>query len=388
VLRSLVSSLFIAVFATCVNGSELNNPPPLLDPKPLIWGPVAFVPSFDYNLNYSDNATRSDKHPRGDLLNEYLPAMDMRVNPHELLSLHASYEFGWHDYVNNEVHDYLSHRANFELRLKNFKREGLSLVFTDSYRQTGNSDPLENEIPSFQRFQNNNTSARAEYEADRFSISGRVYYQFMDYFSRKFEVSGYQILAGEVQGEYRLKPTHITIFGNLAEARILHPVSDRGDYESHTILIGAKGVYSKLDYSLAIGYAVADFLHQRGSESGPSLLGLIRYTYSPRLDFTLQASRRFQPAANGGLTTETNANFTTRLKLADRGWMLLGLTRNESDRTHDGRLVSTEESIAYEHYLTRFASIRAGYAHIDRDTTHGLPQFRINEARLGFHFSW
>jgi hypothetical protein len=383
-----LAGLIIALLATSIAAADFEDLPSLFAPRELRAGPVVFVPSFDCNLTYTDNAQRSEKNLRNDVINEYFPATAIRYHPSELISIDASYEFGWHDYAKGEERNYLSHLANFDLRLKNFKLRGLNLVFSEHYRQTGNSDPLENEVPSFQRFQTNTVSGKAEYESANFAISARVYYALADYFSPVFDVSDYQTVAGEIQGEYRLKPTHITIFGNYAEARTLHGVSDTGDYETHTLLVGAKGVYSKLDYSLAVGYTVADFINVNDHESGPSLRALLRYTPSPRLDFTVQAQRLFQPAANGGLTTETNVNFTARLKLLDRSQLLVGLTRNESDRLHDGRLISTEESLTYEYYLTRYASIRAGYAHIERNTTGGLPEFRINEARLGFHLAW
>jgi len=221
-----------------------------------------------------------------------------------------------------------------------------------------------------------------------FSISSRVYDDLLHYFREAFAVSGYQSVGGEIQGEYRLEPTHLSIFGNLRLSETLHETTDHNDYDTGTFLVGVKGVYSKLDYSIAAGYTAAEFIHRSGHESGPSVLASLRYTQSRRLDFYLQAQRRFKPSAAGGLTTETDVNFTTRLILMDRARLLLGVARNESDRSLDGRLISTEESATFEYYLARFASLRAGYSHNERNTTSGLPEFRSNEGRVGFHLAW
>jgi hypothetical protein len=388
-LRITLAGTFVFVLmAGSLFAVEREILPPLFEPPGLTTGPVTFFPSLNYNLTYSDNAKRADKHMHDDVLQEYRPATEIRYCPTELISLRASYEFGWHDYSKDEAPDYLSHRANLELRLKNFMLEGLNLVFSEHYHQTGNSDPLDNETVSFTRFHTNNVAARAEYATGCFTISGRIYYGLLDYFHAAFESGSYEIVGAEVQGEYRLEPTHITLFGTLSSARTLHETTDRNDYDTHTLLVGAKGVHSKLDYSIAAGYTVADFVHRNDQEEGPSVLASLRYTPTTRLEIYAQARRRFQPATTGGLTTVTDASITARVQVMDRARLLFGLARNESNRTRDGKLVSTEASVTLEYYLARFAALRAGYSHNERSTTDNLPEFRTNETWLGFHFAW
>jgi hypothetical protein len=381
----VVAAILLTLSSMC---AEPNVGPPLFEPLGFNKGPVTFYPSLDYILTYSDNANRGDKKRSDDVLQEYLPATDMRFNSEGLISLRTTYEFGWHDYAKDEARDYLSHRANLELRMRNFMREGLTLFIDENYYQSGNSSAVDVEALSFTRFHSNTVSGRAEYATDKFVIRGRVYDTLTDYFRTSFAASDYETVGAEITGEYKLEPTHLAIFGTLAYSRTWRETTSRNDFDTYTALAGVKGSYSKLDYSVALGYTLANFINRDEDDSGPSVLTSLRYTYSPRLNFNLLASRRFQPAIQGGLTTETDVRLTAEMLLWERARLLADLVRNESDRARGGRIITTGASINFLYYLTRYASLHAGYSRFDRETTRAIPEYRINEAHVGFRFAW
>jgi hypothetical protein len=356
-------------------------------PRGLSFGKLKIYPAFNYDLTYTDNARRSGNE-EDDFLHEFLPSVSIQARPDEMIDLDAFYEFGWHDYQENESPDYLSHRATGQARIRNVVCENLDLIFGDSYIQSANTSPLQNEFLFFSRYQTNNAYARAQYEFNRFLISGKIEHGLVDYFSRANAGSDYMTYSGEINGEYQFVPTRLTLFGTYSLTRTLRDTTDIDDFDTHKLLVGARGSYSKLTYSVAAGYTLADFLNRDEQDDGPSVLATLTYRPHERLNFSAYASRGFVAGVENGISTETLAGVSASVRLLRRATFLAGYSFADSDRVRGQDIQSSNANATFEYRFTRFAAATAGYSHIERHVSTGTGGYIENAVRFGFRFSW
>jgi hypothetical protein len=351
------------------------------------WGHLKFYPAFNYDLTYTDNATRVDKARTEDFLQEYTPAVDLRFSPQELMSFTFAYEFGWHDYLKDAAKDYLSHKSMTEGSVKNIFVEGLTLSFGNAYYQSGNTNALENLLVSFTRYQTNSAYTKAEYHFNRFTIGGKYTYGIVDYFARINRDSDYQSHTAELAGAYSFIPTRLNLIGSYQFSRAVRTVPGE-DFDTHTLLVGAQGMYRKLTFSAGFGYTVAQFVEREERDEGPAFNARLVYTPHSRITASLEASRRFAAAVQTGVTTETDLKASLSLQLMRRGKLTLDYTRNDSQRSNDVSQLSFAYSGVFEYKLTRFATATAGFTHDERKVDGATGDFTINEGRVGFKLAW
>jgi hypothetical protein len=356
-------------------------------PRGIPFSKLKIYPAFNYDLTYTDNARRSGNE-EDDFLHEFLPSVSIQARPDELIDLNAFYEFGWHDYQENESPDYLSHRASGQARIRNVAVDNLDLIFGDSYIQSANTSPLQNEFLFFSRYQTNNAFAKAQYEFNRFLISGKIEHGLVDYFSRANDSSDYMTYSGEVNGEYRFVPTRLILFGTYNLTRTVRDSTNIDDFDAHKLLVGVKGTYSKLTYSVAAGYTYADFLKRDQQDDGPSVLASLNYRPHERLGFSAYASRGFVAGAQAGISTETLAGVSATVQLLRRAKFLAGYSFADSDRVRGQDIRTTDAHATFEYRFTRFAAATAGYNHTERHVSTGTGGYIENAVRFGFRFSW
>jgi len=366
--------------------------PPRIDVDPferhgLNWGHLKIYPSLAYDLTYTDNSTRSKDRRDEDFLQEYTPGIELRFSPQELMQLTFAYEFGWHDYLKDTAKDYLSHKSITEGSVKNIFVEGLTLSFGNAYLQSGNTSALENLLVAFSRYETNSAYTKAEYHFNRFTLGGKCTYGLVDYFARAEHPQDYQAHSAELAGAYSFIPTRLNLIGSYNFTRTLRTVPGE-DFDTHTLLVGIQGAYSKLAFSAGGGWTVAQFVERDERDEGPAFNAKLAYTPHTRLTMSLEASRRFAAAVQTGITTETDVKFSLAVQLMRRGRLTLDYTRNDSQRTNNIDQLSFAYSGAFEYKLARFAAATAGFTHDERQVKNALGDFVINEGHVGFKLAW
>jgi len=352
------------------------------------WGHLTLLPSYKYDLTYTDNSTRTQNTATEDLLHELRPKVDLRFKPSELIDLQCDYELGWHDYTKDTARDYLSHHVTTLLEVRNMLRDGFGLSAGNTYVQSGDTSALENELLAFSRYQSNESFVRAGYRYNRFSLSGQYTYNTIDYFARINAFNDIVTHSGLMEGGYDVLPARMKIMGLIKVERTLRSVDDSSDFDTNTLQVGVAGKFSKLDYALRAGYTVAETLHVSDREEGPAFEAKLQYRASSRMTFSGEAARRFVPSINQGIATETLARLAATLALTRRGDFRAEAGYNQSDRLVGVDLRSFAYSGAFEYKVTRFATATLGYTRTERETSTGLGGFTINEARIGFRLAW
>lgn len=379
----------MVVACACSIGAELTSElPETFAPRGFKTGHLACFPALSYDLTYTDNATRVTRHAQQDFLSEYAGCLSPRFQPDENVTLSASYEFGWHDYVRNTAKHYLSHRASGEFRVTNAFIEGLSFSAGDSYLQTGNTSALENQILAFTRYDTNTAFAKTQYEFNRFSVSGKYAYSLTDYFRRADASSDDHTNSGEVEGAYKFLPGRLSIFGTYNFTRTAFDIVPLQDFDTHTVMVGVRGTYSKLDYAVSAGYSAALNVNRHGENNGPAFEAALAYAPHKRLLTSVVASRRFVAGVLTGISTDTNLKAAVTVRLTRRGRLSFDYTRNDSRYL----IGSTQLSLAYttslEYKLTRYAAATVSYARTEREAPAGTTVFLINEGHLGMRLAW
>ncbi len=351
-------------------------------------GHLQIFPSIEYDLTYTDNSTRATDRRDEDLLQEYTPSVEVRFKPQELIALSFLYEFGWHDYAKDTARDYLSHRSVTEGTVKNLLVEGLSLTFGDNYVQSANTDALQNLLLSFTRYQNNLAYTKLEYHLNRFTIGGKYSYAIIDYFARANRSSDYQSHSAELAGGYAFLPDRLIATASYLFTRTLRTVPGE-DFDTHTLLLGVQGAYSKLAFAGGAGYTVAQFIDRDQRDEGPALTAHLAYTPTSRLVASLDASRRFAAAVQTGISTETDLRAAVSFMLTLRGRINVDYTRNDSRRVI-GNIdqLSFAYHAAFEYKLARFATATIGYTRSERQVSGAAGDFVINEGRMGIRLAW
>lgn len=362
--------------------------PPSFKPHGFKTGHLSILPALAYDVTYTDNAARASRNPRADVLSEYAPSFGLRFEPDENVLASALYEFGWHDYTGNVARDYLSHRATSEIRASNALVQGLSISAGDNYLQTGNSNALENNVLAFTQYQTNQAFAKTQYEFNRFTLSGKCNFGLTEYLKASDASADCHTQGGELEGAYRFLPGRLSLFGTYNLTRTLRATTDVNDFDTHTALVGVRGAYCKLDYSVSAGYSEALFLHQAEEHNGPSFEANLSYSPHRRLRATVSASRRFAVGVLTGPTTDTNLRATLTLLLTRRGRFVLDYTRNDSRYLNGFMQLSLAYTASFEYKFARQVAGTIGYARTEREVSIGTDWFRINEARLGMRLTW
>ena len=390
-------SFAIFVVGAAVNAEEkaavdAYSEPSLFQQQPrgLSFGHLEFFPEFDYDLEYTDNATRAPDHTKTDVLEEFLPSFRADFVPHELVTARVSYEFGVHDYIKNEARDYLSHKASGDIGIGDVLLKGLSVTIHDDYIQSGNSSVLENEILSFARYERNFLVPKISYEFNRFLVSEEYKYGRFDYFEKANEANDYLLHGGLTNVQYRVLPQdRLNVFGSYEFNRFYRDINSLSDFDTHTALMGVNGKFSKLDYSVGAGIGVADLLHQNISQMGPDLQATVAYNPHDRLSFNVTASRKFVAGVSLGITTETNAGVGATFVVFRHLKATLGYAIDESARPKNIDILTRSLSAGFEYRINRLASLNANYIRVDRTGNIGkFDSFRSNEAIVGFRLSW
>jgi hypothetical protein len=386
-LQALAVSLLSAAFTahSADIGPQASD---IFRPRGFRSGHLGIFPALNYSMTYTDNATRAQDDTSEDYLQEYAPSVEFRFRPQELISMAGFYEFGWHDYAKNEARDYLSHRAAAEIRLQRVFLEGMELSGGSTYLQSGNTGALENNILSFTRYDTGLSFFKAQYQYNRFSISGKYSYGFVNYFSRAESDFDYLTHTGQLEAAYDFIPRRLVAFGNYSLARNLRYTTDLDDFDVHTYLLGARGIYSKLTFSAAAGYSYATLLNETDREEGPSFEARLSYAPHSRITVSLEASRRFQAAVQTGISTETDVKLAVAVAVTPRGKFIADYTRNNSNRLFQVDQLSFAYNAGFEYKLTRLATLNAGFTRTERETDSGTDEYIINEARVGFRLAW
>jgi hypothetical protein len=282
----------------------------------------------------------------------------------------------------------MSHRATGEIRATNALINGLSISAGDSYLQTGNSNALENNILAFTQYQTNQAFAKAQYEFNRFTLSGKYSFGLTEYLKTSDASANCDTQGGELEGAYRFLPGRLSLFGTYNLTRTLRATSDVNDFDTHTALVGVRGAYCKLDYSVSVGYSEALFLHRAEEHNGPSFEANLSYSPHRRLRATVTASRRFAVGVLTGPTTDTNLKAALALLLTPRGRFVLDYTRNHSRYLNGFTQLSLAYTASFEYKFARQVTGTIGYARTEREVSIGTDWFRINEAHLGMRLTW
>lgn len=384
-----VCTLITAAFCASLVGAELGAElPPSFAPRGFKSGHLSLLPALAYDLTYSDNAARASRQRKADWLSEYTPSLAMQLKPDEAISTSVLYEFGWHDYVRDVARDYLSHRAVADFRATNLFVEGLSLSAGDTYLQSGNSSALDNQLLAFTRYHTNQAWEKLQYEFNRFTISGKYSYGLVDYFARVDTGSDYHSHSGELEGTYSFVPKRFTLFGTYNLTRYLRDVTDTADFDAHTLQVGVRGTYAKLDYAVSVGAGSAVYLHQDREDHGPVFEAKLSYAPHRRLLATVTASRRFNAAVLTGVTTDTNVKAGLAVLLTSRGKLAFDYTRNDSHFIMGFDELSLAYSAAFEYKLTRYATGTISYTRTERDISSGTGGYLINEGHVGLRLAW
>jgi len=370
--------------------AELAPMPAVTDPfqrRGFNWGHLRLHPTVSTDFTLTDNSLRAENDTKTDVLMDSTAGMEMLFRPAEYISTQLTYEIGWHDYTRDTAKDFLSHKGIADVRMKNVFVRGLELSVFDTYQQTGNTGALENNLISFQRFASNVASIKAHYDFNRFSISGKYSHARIDYFSRVNSPFDYSAHSGDMEGAYQFIPTRLVLFGSYNITRV---VRDSGieNFDTHTILAGARGTYGKLAFSLGSGYSRAMLLSGQDTEEGPSVISRITYAPHDRLLFSLDASRRFAASAQVGISQETDVKLAAAVRLTARGKIIADYTRNQSRRLEGADQVSFAYNCIFEYTLLRVATASASFSRSEREVSSGAGAFVINEGRIGFRLAW
>jgi hypothetical protein len=351
------------------------------------WGHLKLLPTFTYDLTYTDNSTRSPVSPQQDLVSEYGTGIELNLKPSETRQFMLKYDFGWHDYLQNTARDYASHRATTETRVRNILVEGLEFLLTDTYAQTVNQNALEREVLFFSRYDTDTAAFRTQYEYNRFAISGRYAYSFVDYFARRNSTQDYQTHTGELEASYALLPRRTILFGNYSVVSMLRAIPVE-DFTTQTWLAGIRGTYSRLDYSLSAGYRRVEFTPVHQSDGGPVTTLKLAYAPHTRLGATLEVSRQFVEGVLTGTSTDTIVNASVMVALTRRGKLTAGYVRNDSEHKNGLRDVTLAYNAAFEYKLTRFASATWGFTRSERQFSSGSGSFAADDVRVGVRLAW
>jgi len=382
-------ALIIAASCTSLAGAELGTElPSSFGPRGFKSGHLTLLPALAYDLTYSDNAARANRQRKADWLSEYTPSLAMQLKPDEAISTSVLYEFGWHDYVRDVARDYLSHHAVADFRAGNLFVEGLSLSAGDTYLQSGNSSALDNQLLAFTRYNTNQAWGKLQYEFSRFTISGKYTYGLTDYFARVDAGNDYQTHGGELEGAYSFVPKRLVLFGSYGMLRTLYRTTNIEDFDTHTLLAGVRGTYSKLDYSVSVGAVSAPLLHQDIEHHGPTFEAKLSYAPHRRLLAAVTASRRFVAGVHTGVTTDTDLNAGVSVVLTQRGKLAFDYTRNNSHAITGFEQLSLAYSAAFEYKLTRYATGTISYTRTERDVSSGTGGYLINEGHVGLRLAW
>lgn len=359
------------------------------EPKGLRFGALKIDPYFAFDSIYSDNSRQAAVQRTDDVLLQYAGGFGAAFRPHENLKVNLNYEFGWHDYVKDTAKDYLSHRAGFDATLNRVFVEGLSLSFSDQYLQTAGGNILENEIVQFTRYQSDRAAARAQYKFNRFKISGEYAYSFTDYFDqRTFGRSNFRTHTGSLEAAWEWLPKRLEIFESFQIQRTLFDHAGTSDFDADTWLAGVRGSYSKLYYSVAVGYASAVPVYVDGVKGDGSYNANLGYVPHRRLMFDLAASRSFSAGVRTGDSLETNLTTSLKMVLTPAGKLTLSYTRNQSDRATSEQQISVAYSSVFDYKLTRNASLAARLTRYDRTSTFVSNSFTVDEVKLSFKLAW
>lgn len=359
------------------------------EPKGLRFGALKVDPYFTLDSTYSDNSRQAAVQRTEDVLLEYAGGFAAAFRPHECVKFTLNYEFGWHDYAKDTVKDYLTHRAGFGATLNRVFVEGMSLAFSDQYLQTAGGNILENEIVQFARYQSDRSSARAQYKYDCFKISGEYSYSFTDYFEREaFGKSNFRTHTGSLEAAWEWLPRRLEIFESFQIQRTLFDHAGISDFDADTWMAGVRGSYSKLNYSVAAGYASAVPIYVDGVKGNGSFSADLGYVPHRRLSFALAASRSFAAGVRTGDSLETNLTASMKMVLTPAGKLSLSYARNQSDRATGEQQISVAYSSVFDYKLSRNASLVARVTRYDRTSTILSNAFTVDEVRLGFKLAW
>ncbi|HYG76488.1 MAG TPA: outer membrane beta-barrel protein [Planctomycetota bacterium] len=351
------------------------------------FGHLRLHPTLSTDFTFTDNATRVEERTQSDVLNDSAAGIEVLFRPMEHINTVFSYEVGWHDYLLDKSRDYLSHKAVADVRVRNIFLEGFELSIYDSYLQSGNTGALENNLLAFSRYATNLAHIKAQYDFNRFSISGKYGYTLVDYFSRANSTSDYIAHAGDIEGAFKFIPTRLVLFGSYNITRVVRS-TNIDNFDTHTVLAGVRGTYSKLQYSIGGGYSRAMLLSGDDTEEGPSLSARVGYTPHERLTLALEASRRFVASPQVGISSDLDIRVSASLRLTAHGKFTVDYTRNHSDRLVGADQVSFAYNGAFDYKLSRFASAIASFTRTEREVSSGTGGFVINEGRIGFRLAW
>ena len=372
-LRSLVDSINLATFP---------------EPKGLQFGKLKFNPYMTLDEAHTDNSRRTPDHELVDDLVSYDVGFTSLFRPMECVRATLNYDFGWHDYVRGTLRDFLSHQATCQVQVDRVGVQGLSLRFTDLYTLTSNISELENELVQSEKFQFNRTEMRAQYQYDRLTISGAYNYSFLDYAPKDFSGSDFRAQSGVLEFAWKWLPERLEIFDSFQISRTLFDHVRELDFDADTFLSGVRGRYSKLTYSVGVGYAFSRPLFKVGTTGDIGYTGTIGYSPHSRITTEVSGRRSFVASVRLGSTLETNVTASLKVLLTRRGTYNLSYTHNESDQLSGVTQTSVGYTSRFEYKLLRRAAISAVVARFERRSSFKPAEFNIDEVRLNFRLSW
>lgn len=359
-----------------------------LDPRGVQFGTLKLYPYISFEEMHTDNARRTPNHEaEDDLVSEDI-GFTSQFHPHECIRAAVNYDFGWHDYVRKTERDYPTQQAGAQLSIERIGVQGMSVLFYDNFLLTSSTGELENEIQQFEKYHTNLAGMTAQYKFNRFKISGTYEYDFLEYATKAFSVNDYRTHTGRLDAGWEWLPGKLELFDQIQLQRVLFNSEIPNDFDTDTFLAGVRGRYSKLTYSVGVGYEFARPLYARGVHGDVGYNATIAYAPHRRIAVDVTASRNFQAGVLTGSSLETNTAANLKIVLTQHGFFTLGYFRNQSDRLDGVHQISVAYSPRFEYKIGRRVSLFTGYSRIDRSSTDKPAEFKIDEVRVGAKLSW
>jgi len=359
-----------------------------LDPRGVQFGTLKLYPYISFEEMHTDNARRAPNHEVDDDLVSEDIGFTSQFHPHECIRAALNYDFGWHDYVRNTERDYPTQQAAAQLSIERIGVKGMSVLFYDNFLLTSSVGELENEIQQFAKYDTNLAGMTALYKFNRFKISGTYEYNFLEYAAKENSVSDYHTDTGRFDVGWEWLPGKLEIFDTYQLQRTFFDHAFASDFDTDTFLAGVRGRFSKLTYSVGVGYEFSRPLYKNGVHGDAGYNATLAYAPHRRIAVDVTGSRNFQAGVLTGSSLETNTAVNLKILLTQRGFFTFGFVRNQSDRLDGIHQISIAYSPRFEYKIARRVSLFTGYSRIERTSNDKPAEFKIDEVRVGAKLSW
>lgn len=319
---------------------------------------------------------------RPDFLMTYLPGLELGWQPNPALSADARYAFGWTDYLDNEARDYLTHEAECRLIWQHFGVRGLTLSLSESYRQTGNTDALDNEFQAFRRLHGNILAPAVSYQTGKLGMRVSYRHELVDYFSRSDRIQDYISHGAEGLFYFRLTERSMLAYARYEGEWSRFGILDSRDFDAHLSASGVRGRHERLSYEIEFGYRQGNGHVLRKDDGGWLLAASLEYEAARFVSLQVSARREYLSQIQSGNSTqgEVSCSATFRMRTSFELNVLLDWLQEDREGGFRQRTLTAQLESVYR--LGKRLKWMARYERLER-TDNRSQDVTINRAGIG-----